>query len=133
MEKAHLEAVHTDAQKAEEFNPNSEVEVGGTGDSPVPSGHWPDGTGKTFALAGDVRKILSAFPIPGGGSPPGTGQWHVLPTKMATATSEFGSKAFVLSYRIIYADPVDLTKMLDMSPGTYELDGVGENLRLFYP
>ena len=60
MEKAHLEAVHTDAQKAEEM------------------------------------------------------------------------KAFVLSHRIIYADPSDLTKMLDMSPGTYELEGVGENLRLFY-
>ena len=42
-------------------------------------------------------------------------------------------KSFALSYRIIYADPADLTKMLDMSPGTFQLEGVGENLRLFYP
>jgi hypothetical protein len=35
--------------------------------------------------------------------------------------------------RIIYADPMDLTKMLDISPGTQILDGVRETQRLFYP
>ena len=35
--------------------------------------------------------------------------------------------------RIIYADPMDITKMLDISPGTEVLAGVGETLRLLYP
>ena len=34
---------------------------------------------------------------------------------------------------IVYADPMDLTKMLDVSPGTQVLAGVGESLKLFYP
>jgi hypothetical protein len=42
-------------------------------------------------------------------------------------------KAFALSHHMIYADPEDWTKMLDMPPGTYELEGVRENLKLFYP
>ena len=34
--------------------------------------------------------------------------------------------------RIIYADPFDLTKMLDISPGTQVLNGVRDTQRLFY-
>lgn len=34
---------------------------------------------------------------------------------------------------IIYADPMDLTKMLDILPGTQVLAGVGKMLKLFYP
>lgn len=34
---------------------------------------------------------------------------------------------------IIYADPTDLTKMLNIPPGTKVLDGVRNMLRLFYP
>jgi hypothetical protein len=33
---------------------------------------------------------------------------------------------------IVYADPMDLTKMLDISPGTQVLDGVRGLLKLFY-
>jgi len=33
---------------------------------------------------------------------------------------------------IVYADPMDLTKMLDIPPGTQVLAGVGEFLKLFY-
>jgi len=33
---------------------------------------------------------------------------------------------------IVYADPMDLTKMLDISPGTQVLAGVGQSLKLFY-
>ena len=51
---------------------------------------WPDGTGRTLALETDAWRSSRAFPIPSGGSPLGTGQWPVLPTGMATATSEFG-------------------------------------------
>jgi len=34
--------------------------------------------------------------------------------------------------RIIYADPMDLTKMLDIAPGTQVLSGVRDTQRLFY-
>lgn len=34
---------------------------------------------------------------------------------------------------IVYADPVDLTKMLNIPPGSQILDGVREMLQLFYP
>lgn len=37
------------------------------------------------------------------------------------------------SYRIIYADPMDLCKMLDRPPGTGNLDGVRVTQALFYP
>src|SRR5271168_3121650 len=64
--------------------------MGGTGDPPVPSGHWPDGTGRTLVLQTDVRKSSCALPVPSGGSPLGTGQWPVPPTENTTPTSEFG-------------------------------------------
>jgi hypothetical protein len=35
--------------------------------------------------------------------------------------------------QIIYADPMDLTKMLNMEPGTRPLDGVREAQAMFYP
>ena len=69
------------------FNPNSQAGVGGTGDPPVSSGHWPDEMGGTSALEKGARKNLPASPVPSGGSPLGTGQWPVLPT---AATSEVG-------------------------------------------
>ena len=78
------------------INPNSEIRIGSTGDPPVPSGHWPDGRDRTLALNTEARKIPGAFPVPSGGSPLGTGQWPVLPTKMATATSESGIKNLFL-------------------------------------
>jgi hypothetical protein len=36
-------------------------------------------------------------------------------------------------YPIIYADPMDLTKMLNMNPGTGNLAGVAQVQKLFYP
>ncbi|MDR1969585.1 MAG: hypothetical protein LBQ32_13005 [Burkholderiaceae bacterium] len=36
-------------------------------------------------------------------------------------------------HRMIYADPMDLTKMLDIPPGTQVLDGVRDTQGLFYP
>lgn len=35
--------------------------------------------------------------------------------------------------RVVYADPSDITKMLDDAPGTFVLDGVRDSLRLLYP
>ena len=74
--------------------------MGGTGHSPVPSGHWPDGTGKTFELETDARESLNVSSIPSGGSPLGTGQWPVLP-KAAASESQFNQLAlslFALQY-----------------------------------
>ena len=34
---------------------------------------------------------------------------------------------------IVYADPMDLTKMLDIPPGTGVLEGVRETQKLFFP
>jgi len=46
------------------------------------------------------------------------------------STKEAFRKA--LQQEIVYADPMDLTKMLDIPPGTQVLGGVGEILKLFY-
>ena len=72
------------------MNPNSEVAVGGSGDPPVPSGHWPDGTGRPLVAEIGAGNSSTVFPIPSGESLLGTGQWPVLPAGMATAISEFG-------------------------------------------
>src|ERR1035437_9726484 len=64
--------------------------MGSTGDPPVPSGHWPDGKGRTQLLNTYANKSADTHFIPSGGSPPGTGQWPVLPIELAAATSEFG-------------------------------------------
>jgi hypothetical protein len=42
-------------------------------------------------------------------------------------------RAFVESYRVQYADPMDLTKMLNIAPGTEVLPGVAKAMKLFYP
>ena len=39
----------------------------------------------------------------------------------------------VTSFRVVYADPIDLTKMLDIPTGTKALAGVGDRLKWFYP
>ena len=62
--------------------------MGSKGDPPVPSGHWPDGTGKTLQLERGAWKSSDALPIPSGGSPLGTGQWPVLASGRATPISD---------------------------------------------
>ncbi len=61
------------------MNPNFEIEMGGTCDSPVPSGHWLDGTGGMLLLETGVWKSSCVFPVPSGGSPLSRGQLPVLP------------------------------------------------------
>jgi hypothetical protein len=36
-------------------------------------------------------------------------------------------------HEVIYADPMDLTKMLNIAPGTGTLDGVRDTQDLFFP
>ena len=71
---------------------NFEILMGGTGDPPVPDGHWPDGTGRTLMSKTGAQNNLTAFPVSSGGSPLCTGRWPVLPNGTADATSEFGLK-----------------------------------------
>jgi len=49
--------------------------------------------------------------------------------KPASEREEFFAK---LDHGVVYADPMDLTKMLDISPGAQVLGGVGQMLKLFY-
>lgn len=39
----------------------------------------------------------------------------------------------VAGHQIIYADPMDLTKMLNINPGLLVLNGVRDTESLFYP
>jgi hypothetical protein len=41
--------------------------------------------------------------------------------------------AKALRHPVQYADPMDLTKMLNVAPGTFTLDGVRDLQGLFYP
>ncbi len=51
--------------------------------------------------------------------------------KLSKAAQESARKA--LQCKVVYADPMDLTKMCDIAPGTFVLPGVGESMKLFYP
>jgi hypothetical protein len=44
------------------FTPNSEIEMGSTGDPPVPSGHWPDGTERRFLPETTAHKGSRGLP-----------------------------------------------------------------------
>ncbi len=59
------------------------AEMGGTGDPPVPSGHWPDGTRGRRPGYERTEKISTRLPVPSGGSPLGTGGSPVLPKRRA--------------------------------------------------
>ena len=54
--------------------------VGGTGDSPVPSGDPPDGTGRTTAHVPTSGLHAGATPVPLGESPSGAGGSPAPPT-----------------------------------------------------
>ena len=60
------------------LNPNSEIGLGSTGDQPVPSGHWPDGTG-SGTFCSNVQNCSTRPSLPRGWSPRGTGRLPVLP------------------------------------------------------
>ena len=45
---------------------------------------------------------------------------------------ELRLRKLAASFRVIYADPIDLTKMLNIPTGTKELPGVAKILKLFY-
>jgi hypothetical protein len=47
--------------------------------------------------------------------------------------SQRAAAARAMSSRVVYADPMDLTKMLDIEPGTGILSGVRDTQLLFFP
>ena len=59
------------------------AEIGGTGDPPVPSGHWPDGRGGSRSGPERAKKFQTPPPVPSGESPLGTGGSPVLPKRAA--------------------------------------------------
>ena len=65
--------------KTKTVNPKSALKMGGTGDSPVPSGHWPDGRRERRSGHERTKNISTRLPVPSGGSPLGTGGSPVLP------------------------------------------------------
>src|SRR4051812_21317825 len=62
-----------------ELIPHSKTGMGSTGDPPVPSGHWPEGTPATLRLEINDRKYSRTVRVPSGESPLGTGGSPVLP------------------------------------------------------
>jgi len=54
--------------------------VGSTGDSPVPAGDPPDGTGSGIERKGTVSPHADISAIPPGGSPGGAGESPALPS-----------------------------------------------------
>jgi hypothetical protein len=111
--------VAADARRLVSANPKSEVGMGGTGDPPVPSGHWPDGTGRRPALETDSWN--GSFPNPSGESPIGTGQWPVLPARVATVPSKFGFHALALElFRLQFAHNADYRRICETRRATPE-------------
>ena len=56
-----------------------ETEPGGTGNLPVPPGHWPGGMGGGIELNKSLREDSHRLSIPRGESPRGPGRWPVRP------------------------------------------------------
>ena len=57
--------------------------MGGTGDPPVPSGHWPDGRERLLTWPRSHKKNWMSSLVPRGESPRGTGGSPVLPVRFA--------------------------------------------------
>ena len=57
----------------------SGLEMGGTGDSPVPVGDPPTGMAESFVVKGPSSLARFVAVVPSGEPPDGTGQWPVLP------------------------------------------------------
>lgn len=56
-----------------------------------------------------------------------------LRSQLASPEKSQALKARLSAYKVQYADPSDLTKMLDIAPGTFVLNGVRDALPLFFP
>lgn len=112
------------------------------GMAPIPPGHFLDHVQnrKAVILGGSTHPYLRLCPVrrqvntSGGHASGGEGMekdyLKALPT-LSPATRAAAARA--LASEIVYADPMDLTKMLDIAPGTGNLPGVAATQGLFYP
>jgi len=55
-----------------------------------------------------------------------------LKSMLASPEKKAELRESVARFQIGYADPIDLTKMLDIPPGTKELQGVAQIIKAFY-
>jgi hypothetical protein len=69
------------------LQPELRSEPGDTGNFPVPSGHWPDGTGVQVEINPSGKEGAERPSVPRGESPRGTGE---SPVPALESTSEFG-------------------------------------------
>ena len=108
---------------------------------PIPNGYFLDHIQNREAtrLLGYSHPYLRLCPVSrqvntsGGTNTGGEGmEKEFLRSLQEKTTAE--RKAFFaeLNHGIVYADPMDLTKMLNILPGTQVLDGVRKMLKLFY-
>jgi hypothetical protein len=54
-------------------------------------------------------------------------------TRFSDANEAARQRDRLAKYQVQYADPMDLTKMLDVCPGTFVLNGVRDMLVLLFP
>ena len=73
---------------------------GGTGNLPVPLGHWPDGTEKSLAQKKPFEEVRARLSVPSGGSPLGTGESPVLPVVLVSVFCK--NRAFFFAYKLLY-------------------------------
>ena len=71
------------------INPESEVGVGGTGDSPVLSGHWPDGREQSLTCLRSHKKSRALFSFRAAGRRAEQASRLCYPVRFDAATLEF--------------------------------------------
>ncbi len=94
--------------------------MGGTGDPPVPSGHWPDGMEPPLTWPRSHQTNRTSFSIPRGGSPRGTGGSPVLPVRFAAANAEFGLNS---QKRLFYWIKPSLERVKGIEPSSQPWEG----------
>jgi hypothetical protein len=109
---------------------------------PIPAGYFLDHVQNREAvrLSGSVHPYLRLCPVSrrvntsGGHDAGGEGMEKAyLRALPGLSPGTRAAAARALKSEIVYADPMDLTKMLDIPPGTGTLPGVAATQRLFYP
>lgn len=108
----------------------------------IPTGHFLDHVQnrECIRLRDNSHPYLRLCPVgrtvntSGGHSSGGEGMEQEFLKSFATRSEDERRRLKdILNYAIQYADPMDLTKMLNLAPGTQTLPGVRDAQTLFYP
>ena len=109
---------------------------------PIPPGYLLDHIQNRIAIRmrGFTHPYLRLCPVSrgvntsGGSNSGGEGMEKEFLNKLSTLPQTMrDAAARSMVSRIVYADPMDLTKMLNIMPGSGTLPGVRDTLSLFYP